>query len=53
MIIYLYIKKKGVTMKYFVFILILLILIVGCDDGVSQCQQSGHSLEVCLNTLAR
>lgn len=40
-------------MKYFVFILILLILLAGCDDGVNQCKQSGHSLETCLHTLAR
>lgn len=40
-------------MKYFIFIIILLILLVGCDDGVNQCQQSGHSLETCLHTLAR
>lgn len=40
-------------MKYFIFIIILLILLVGCDDGVNQCQQAGHSLETCLHTLAR
>lgn len=48
-----YLHTTEVNMKYFVFIIILLILLVGCDDGVNQCQQAGHSLETCLHTLAR
>lgn len=48
-----YLHTKGVNMKYFIFIIILLILLVGCDDGVNQCQQAGHSLETCLHALAR
>lgn len=35
------------------FVILLLILLTGCGADVENCQAAGHSLEVCLNTLAR